>query len=62
MIETRVTEKQFRKIFLKKIQKNLLGYQKGFYLCGPKRSANIETLPQKWGSYKEFIDRKEARK
>lgn len=47
MIEIRVTEKQFRKIFLKKIQKNLLGYQKGFYLCGPKRSTNNETLPQK---------------
>jgi hypothetical protein len=30
------------KNFLKKTFKNLPGYQKGFYLCGPKQSTDNE--------------------
>jgi len=38
MIEIRVIGNQVWEIFSKKTSKNLPGYQKGFYLCGPKRS------------------------
>jgi hypothetical protein len=47
------------KNFLKKTFKNLPGYQKGFYLCGPNQQTTKDSSEVRF--YKEFIDRKEAR-